>query len=106
MPVLQKNTYLLAAGVVGGLAVLYYLIKDRGELIDVDSMTDLDRRLMEELKKEVSLTSDTIDISTMLSILKVVRTHEKYVHQAKLVELIDERRNAQASKNFGVWQEI
>ena len=88
-----KNTYLLAAGVIGGLAVMYYLVKERGELMDFEQLDELDRRLMTELKNEISI-GETIDINCMLDILKVVRTHEKYVHAAKRQQLIDDRRNA------------
>ena len=44
-----------------------------------------------------------VDINVMLDILKVVGFHCKYVHAAKLEQLINDRQNACKAVNFGIW---
>jgi len=76
----------MAAGVLSSLALAYYCVKGRSEIMDFEKMNELDRRLYAELKEEVGELDgiESVDINVMLDILKVVRTHEKYVHAAKL----------------------
>jgi hypothetical protein len=104
----NRKRFLMAAGLLSGLAVAYYYAQDKGDLMDVEKMNELDRRLYNELKEEVPDIDgiQSVDINAMLDILNVVRRHEKYVFAAKLQELIGDRRNACAAKNFGVWAEI
>ena len=82
----NKKRFYIAAGLLSGLTLAYYYVKGRTELMDFENMNELDRRLYSELKEEVGEIDglENVDINAMLDILKVVRTHEKYVHAAKL----------------------
>ena len=77
----------MAAGMLSGLALAYYYVtQGKSERMDFENMNELDRRLYSELEEKIGLIDglESIDINAMLDILQVVRTHEKYVHAAKL----------------------
>lgn len=82
----NKKRFFMAAGVLSGLALAYCYIRGRTEMMDFEKLNDLDKRLYTELKEEVGDIDgiESVDINVMLDILKVVKTHEKYVHDAKL----------------------
>ena len=82
----NRKRFFMAAGVLSGLALAYYYVKGKSERMDIEKMNELDRRLYSELEEQLGLIDglESIDINAMLDILQVVRTHEKYVHAAKL----------------------
>jgi hypothetical protein len=48
----------MAAGVLGSLAVAYFYHRSNNELMDFEQMSELDRRLYNQLKEEVGEIND------------------------------------------------
>ena len=87
-----KHKVAIVAGVIGGLAVLYYLTQSDSESVGTPRMSELDMKLLSELKKiaaKLEIRPDgVLEFESIYDLYQLICRHIHFVTEMALREKI------------------